>query len=271
MSDTTTIVTIPCFSGAPWELDQLEPLAHRPLRTMRLPEAVDDIETYADFTATQVDGLDDYVLVGDSFGAIVALALATRRPTGLRGLVLSGGFAANPVTSPLVRAKIGAARFLPGALYRHMTLRFHAASLASPHDNEGQRPLTRADFRKLFLENTPWRSYTARAHAAFSADYRDRLQRIEVPTLVITPSHDELIGPDAAQVMLDGIPEASEVVLERTGHMFRFTHPHTYAAAVESFVASRVDQDAGSHTTRRQAADSAMWQAFFTEQRALAS
>ena len=240
MSNTTTVVTVPCFSGAPWELDQLGPLAHRPLQTMRLPEAVDDIEAYADFVVTQVRGVDDYVLVGDSFGAVIALAFATRRPSGLRGLVLSGGFAANPVTSPLVRAKIGAARFLPGALYRQITLRFHAASLASPHDREGQRPLDATDFRMLFLENTPWQSYTARAHAAFSADYRNRLHHIEVPTLIITPSHDKLIGPEAAKAMLDRIPDATEVVLDRTGHMFRFTHPHTYAAAVESFIASKV-------------------------------
>lgn len=241
MSSRTTVVTIPCFSGAPWDLDQLEPLAHRPLRTMRLPDAVDDIEAYADFVAHQVDGLDDYVLLGDSFGAVVALAFAARRPSGLRGLVLSGGFAANPVTSPLIRIKIGAGRFLPGLLYRQITLRFHAASLASPHDHEGQRPLDATDFRRLFLENTPWRSYTARAHAAFSADYRDRLHQIDVPTLILTPSHDTLIGPDAAAVMLHGIRDATEVTLERTGHMFRFTHPHTYAAAIESFTTSRVE------------------------------
>ena len=141
----------------------------------------------------------------------------------------------------MVRAKIGAARFLPGRLHRQITLRFHAASLASPHDREGQRPLDARDFRRLFLENTPWQSYTARAHAAFSADYRDRLYQIDVPTLIVTPSHDKLIGPDAAAVMIEGIPDATEVVLKRTGHMFRFTHSHTYAAAVESFVTSRVE------------------------------
>ena len=236
----TTVVTVPCFSGAPWELDQLEPLAHRPLRTMRLPDGVDHIEAYADFVADQVRGLDHYVLVGDSFGAVVALAFATRRPSELRGLVLSGGFAANPVTSLIARAKIGAARFLPGPLYRHVTLRFHAASLASPHDHEGQVALGPADFRRLFLDNTPWRSYTARARAAFSADYRDRLHRVNVPTLILTPSHDELIGPDAAAAMVNGIPGARELLLARTGHMFRFTHPRTYAAAVESFITTRV-------------------------------
>jgi pimeloyl-ACP methyl ester carboxylesterase len=239
-----TIVTIPCFSGAPWALERLTPLAHRPLRSMRLPEEVDDIEHYVDFVADEVRDLEEFVLVGDSFGAVVALGLATRRPPGLRGLVLSGGFAANPVTSPLVRAKLRAARYLPGPLYRHVTLRFHAASLASPHDDEGDDPLDERDFRQLFLDNTPWRSYVARAHAAFSADYRDRLHLVNVPTLVLTPSHDELIGPDAAAVLLNGIPLAAEIVLSRTGHMFRFTHPQRYARAIEAFITAEVADSA---------------------------
>jgi pimeloyl-ACP methyl ester carboxylesterase len=236
-----TIVTVPCFSGAPWHLEELTPLAGRPLRTMRLPDNVDDIEAYADFVEGQVADLDDYILVGDSFGAVVSLALAVRRPRRLRGLVLSGGFAANPVDSPLLRAKVGAARFLPGPLYRQVTLRFHAAALASPHDRDGQVPLAEADFRRLFVENTPWRSYVARAKAAFSADYRNRLGQITVPTLIITPSHDQLIGDAAAGDLLTGIPDATEAVLPETGHMFRFTHPRTYARTIDRFLRAHVD------------------------------
>lgn len=235
-----TIVTVPCFSGAPWDLESLAPLSHRPMRTMRLADGLDDIEAYADFVEAQVPDLDDYILVGDSFGAVVALAVAVRQPPGLRGLVLSGGFAANPVRSRLGRAKIAGARFLPGPLYRHLTLRLHASALASPHDGEGQVVLDRHDFRQLFIKYTPWHAYVARAKAAFSADYRSQLSRVDTPTLILTPSHDELIGPDAAQTMLDGLPDAAEVVLERTGHMFRFTHPHTYATAVEEFIVAKV-------------------------------
>jgi pimeloyl-ACP methyl ester carboxylesterase len=234
-----TIVTIPCFSGAPWELGELRPLRHRPTATMRLPDDLDDIERYADFVEAQVEGLDDFLLVGDSFGAVVALAVAVRRPPGLQGLVLSGGFAANPVGSRIGRAKIAAARYLPGPLYRSLTLRLHAAALASPHDAEGDHPMDTSDIRQLFVDNTPWRAYVHRARAAFSTDYRSQLGRIEVPTLIITPSHDELIGPDAAGTMRSGIPDATEVVLDRTGHMFRFTHPETYAAAIEAFLIAR--------------------------------
>lgn len=231
-----TIVTIPCFSGAPWELETLTPLADYPKRTMRLPEGLDTIEAYADVVAKEVQDLDDYVLVGDSFGAVIALAVAVRQPTGLRALVLSGGFAENPVTNPILKAKLGMARFLPGPLYRALTLRFHAASLASPHDLKGQVPWTKAKSRELFLENTPWQSYVGRAKAAFSARYSDRLDRINVPTLILTPEHDTLIGPEAARMMLDGIPDSEERVLPETGHMFRFSHPVTYADEIREFL-----------------------------------
>lgn len=235
-----TVVTIPCFSGAPWELDKLTPLAGWPMRTMALPDGVDSIEAYADYVIEQVADLDDYILVGDSFGAVVALAVAVRRPHGLRGLVVSGGFAANPVTSRLGRAKIGGARFLPGPLYRQLTLRLHAASLASPFDAEGDHPLSRRDTANLFREHTSWRSYTARARAAFSADYRNRLADIAVPTLILTPEHDTLIGEDAASVLRRGIHDSVEHVIARTGHMFRFTHPVTYSRHIAAFMRSRV-------------------------------
>lgn len=234
------IVTVPCFSGAPWNLHQLRPLSHRPLKTMRLPDAVDNIEGYADFIEKQVSSIGEYILVGDSFGAVVALAFATRQPRGLKSLILSGGFASNPITNPLLKLRIKAARLFPGILYRAITLRLHAASLASPHDENGEIPWSKQDSWKLFLKNTPFASYISRAQAAFSADYSDKLKLINVPTLIITPSYDKLIGEEAAKQMLDGIPDVTEVVLENTGHMLRFTHPITYASTIEAFISEKI-------------------------------
>ncbi|MER5642485.1 alpha/beta hydrolase [Kitasatospora sp. NPDC002227] len=243
-----TLVFIPCFSGAPWSAEQLAPYGDAPRRTLRLPEGVDDIERYADHVENAIADLDDYVLVGDSFGANVALALATRRPQGLRALVLSGGFAANPVDSKPWKALmrvIGKAR---GPLYRQLTLRAHAHRLASPFDGEGEVPWTEARSRELFLDNTPATSFGARLRAVLTADHVHALGRVHVPTLLLTPSHDVLIGEDASKVMLAGIPDAREVVLPRTGHMFRFSHPVSYAAAVNDFLAgqagTRQDADA---------------------------
>ncbi len=216
------------------------------MRTLRLPEGVNDIESYADFVAGTISDLDEYVLVGDSFGANIALALATRRPEGLRGLVMSGGFAANPVASPGWKYAMRLMGRLRGPLYRQIVLRAHAHRLASPYDGEGQVPWSEAGSRRLFLDNTPAASFGARVVAVLNADYTGRLGRVQVPTLILTPSHDVLIGEHAAAIMREGIPGAREVVLDRTGHMFRFSHPVTYARAVEDFLTQSVDRPVAS-------------------------
>ena len=230
-----TIVTIPCFSGAPWDASQLAPFAGRTVRTMRLPEGLSDVEAYADFVAEQVADLNSLVLVGDSFGAVIALTLATRRPSGLVALVLSGGFAANPLPRWKGIAS-RASRFAGGPLYRQGTLRFHAFQLASAFDAAAEVPLTQNDYRQLFIANTPRRSYTARVTSVIDFDVRDRLDRVNVPTLLLTPQDDKLVGEHAAREMLAGIPDVREVVLPATGHMFRFTHPDRYGHTVTDFI-----------------------------------
>ncbi len=235
ISRKSTLVTVPCFSGAPWNLDALAPLAAYPTRTMRLPEGLADIDRYADFVAEQVADLDSYVLAGDSYGAVISLMLATRRPVGLAGLVLSGGFAANPL--PAWKGVAAAAsRFANGPLYRQGTLRFHAYQLASGFDAEAEVPLTQRDYRQLFIDNTPRRSYTARVTSVTHFDVRERLDRVDVPTLVISPADDRLVGADATRDLLAGLPHAREIVLPGTGHMFRFTHPTAYARAIVEFL-----------------------------------
>ncbi|MFD5897186.1 alpha/beta fold hydrolase [Streptomyces sp. NPDC060366] len=233
-----TLVFIPCLSGAPWSAEQLAPYGEAPKRALRLPEGVNDIERYADHIETAIADLDDYVLVGDSFGANIALALATRRPQGLRALILSGGFAANPVDSKPWKALMRAIGKARGPFYRQLALRAHAHRLASPFDGEGQVPWSEARSRELFLTGTPAASFGARVEASLTADYVDVLGQVQVPTLILTPSHDVLIGENASKIMLAGISDAREVVLPRTGHMFRFSHPATYAAAVKGYLAA---------------------------------
>ncbi|WP_406267463.1 alpha/beta hydrolase [Nocardia sp. NBC_00881] len=240
-SKNPTLVFIPCMSGAPWDISRFDSLSEWPARLLKLPEAVDNMEIYADFVADAVADLDDYVLVGDSFGAQIALALAVRRPKGLRGLVMSGGFAANPVTSRFWNTAMRTMGKMRGGAYQHIVLRAHAYRLASPFDGAGQVPWNEAESRRVFRENTPAESYGARITAALSAYYVDKLDQVTVPTLILTPEHDVIVGEAPAKVMLDGIPDATEVVLERTGHMFRFSHPGTYSAAVAKFLTEGVD------------------------------
>lgn len=232
-----TIITIPCLSGAPWDLTTLRPISQYPLETLRLSEEHRDIEAHATDVLELAKRHSEFILVGDSFGAQVALAAAARRPKGLVGLVISGGFAAMPVDSFLTRMKINAARFLPGPFYRRLVLPMHAKALESRYDSKGDNGWSLNDSIRLFRDNTTWRGYVRRTQAALKADYRSDLEQIEVPTLILTPEDDSLIGPDAAAVLRNGIKGSQEVILERTGHMFRLSHPTRYAEAVRDFFA----------------------------------
>lgn len=130
-----TLMMIPCFAGAPWTPNQLSALQDWPLRTLRLPDELDDIDRLADVVLREVDDLEDFFLVGDSFGAVISLAVAIRRPKGLKALVISGGFARNPITLPLLKLLAALAPYFPGHFYRGLTLHMHAFNLRSSFDD----------------------------------------------------------------------------------------------------------------------------------------
>jgi len=235
-----TLVMIPCLTGAPWNLAQLTHLKDWPMRTLRLPNGHDDIEQAVEFVLEQVKDLTRYVLVGDSYGAVISIAVATRRPAALQGLVTSGGFAKDPVTSPVLKTLMALAPYFPGPFYRAVTLRVHAANLRSVFDPEGETAWSTTKTREYFSRETPHRAYANRVRAIQNADYVARLSRIDVPTLILTPEEDRIVGEDASRIMLAGIPDAEEVVMPRTGHMFRFSHPAAYSRQIRGFLDRRI-------------------------------
>jgi pimeloyl-ACP methyl ester carboxylesterase len=235
-----TLVMVPCFAGAPWNLEALTALQDCPKRTLRLPDDIDDLEAAADVLHEQIRDLPSYVLVGDSYGAVISIALAVRQPRGLQALVVSGGFAKDPITSPLLRALAALAPYFPGPFYRSLTLRVHAANLRSDHDAQGEVPWSMRKTREFFVRETPHRAFVNRVRSLAHADYIDRLGLIQVPTLILTPEDDRLIGQAASQILLSGIRQSEELVLPGTGHMFRFSHPHRYSQAVRQFLDRRI-------------------------------
>jgi proline iminopeptidase len=66
-------------------------------------------------------------------------------------------------------------------------------------------------------------------------DFRDKLASIHVPSLVIAGAHD-LLPPERAKVLADGIPGATFVVLEKSGHLGPVEEPGAFKAAVYGFI-----------------------------------
>lgn len=67
---------------------------------------------------------------------------------------------------------------------------------------------------------------------------RDRLDRIEVPTLVLTGRHDE-IAPEVARDIAEGIPNSRVHEFAESSHMPFWEQPERHYEVVESFLGER--------------------------------
>ena len=125
-------------------------------------------------------------------------------------------------------------RYATGPLYRQGTLRFHAHELASRFDHDAEVPHRQNDYRQLFIDNTPRGSYSARVTSVISFDVRVSSPRSAFPLCSSLPKRPARRA-QAARELCQGLPNAREVVLPSTGHMFRVTDPSLYGRPFSSF------------------------------------
>jgi len=208
------LVLVPGFSGAPWDPGVYGAWRTRILVTAPLPDA-GSIDDCADAVEGWGAGLRDYALVGDTFGSLVALAVARRRPRGLRALVisdncLSAGLACDG-PEPLVDWYFGCMR-----------------SRFDP-------PVTVERIQRLFFEYCDAATLRCRLAIAGAAAATLHAGAITVPTLVLAPEAGR--AARRSLILLVGAgATTTRIVLPGTGPLFRFTHPDAYAAAMATFL-----------------------------------
>lgn len=209
------LVLVPGFSGAPWNPGAFGAWRSRILVTARLPDA-GSIDACADAVEGWGAGLRDYALVGDTFGSLVALAVARRQPRGLRALVLSDNCLSAGLVcdgpEPLVDWYLGRirSRFDPPTTLHDMRLPFRGVCDAS----------TLA--RRLSIAGDA----AAGSHGG----------AIAVPALVIASEDAGDLAGRSLVPLLGGGATTTRIVLPGTGPRMRFTHPDAYATAVVTFL-----------------------------------
>jgi pimeloyl-ACP methyl ester carboxylesterase len=194
------------------------------------------IEQFAEDTAGLMDalGIERAHVLGISMGGFIAQELALHFPENVEKLILMasscGGIDAIPI-SPEVMDELGD---FSGAteerLVRMAALLFPQAWL-SEHEAEARKKLSLAP-KIPSIESV-------RKQAAAMQNWPgacDRLAELEIPTLVIAGTDDEVIDPQNSSITADKLPGGELSLLEGAGHGLTFQCPLDCARTVIDFL-----------------------------------
>lgn len=201
--------------------------------------------TQADTAAMTLDSLADDLLavvadvgvercihVTESAGCAVGLVAAARQPDVFSGLVLSApaDWLLDPLDDPprLAGQPHPPREEIEGRLAQSVVTSMPETE--DPAIGRWARTLLGDDWEALMRWN----------EVSLSADLRDVVQRVEVPTLVIHGEADAVSNVEGSERLVERLPRAELVVIEGAGHVPMVTRPDEVEAAIEDFIARQV-------------------------------
>jgi proline-specific peptidase len=209
-------------------------------------------------------GLDRIHLFGSSWGGMLAMEYGLARPPGLASLVLSS----SPASIPQWEAETGRLRReLPPDVQAVLDEHEAAGTLDSPE----YEAATMEFYKRHVCRIDPFPDCVQRSFAGLAQhpdvymtmqgpnefvitgtlkhwDITDRLDEIDVPTLITAGVHDEFT-PAQAAALHAGIPGSELVTFEDASHMQFVEEPERYCELVAGFL-DRVEE--GYASTRVQ-------------------
>jgi proline-specific peptidase len=203
-------------------------------------------------------GLGKMRLIGQSWGAFLALEYALHHQRQLQSLVLYSGCASTAQCVEgmnSLRAKLPAETQVMLARHEAAGTTEHPEYLAAI-DLLYRRHLCRLDpYPPLLQEsmahngrpvyNTMWgpNEFTCTGNLQ-SWERRDRLGEIEVPTLILCGREDEVV-PACSETMHKGIAGSELVIFEQSSHLSHFEEPERFFEVLRDFL-RRTETKSGS-------------------------
>jgi proline iminopeptidase len=206
--------------------------------TYTLDNNVEDLEVLRQYL-----GLEQIVVVGGSYGGMVALAYASRYPDRVSQLVVIATTASYEFMEKAKRflAKHGSpeqqaiAQFLWDGNFRdNAQLQDYFDCLGPLYSRRFDLAKARQNADRAIL------SYEAlnQAFGGFlrSFDLRPQLPKITAPTLVIGARHDWICAPEFSEEIAGLIPQARLKIFENSGHVIRADEPEILIATIQAFL-----------------------------------
>ncbi len=173
-------------------------------------------------------GLHRAVYIGHSMGGAIALELALNHRERVAALGLISTSARLRVLPELLADAANPTTFYK-ALDRILAMSFSPAA--------SERMLDQA--RQRMMEIRPSVLY-GDLLACDAFNVMDRLAEIEVPTLVICGTEDQMTPLRYAQYMANNIPDAQMVAIPQAGHMVMLEKPDEIAAIMADFLTAKI-------------------------------
>jgi pimeloyl-ACP methyl ester carboxylesterase len=185
-------------------------------------------EAVADRIASQAVG-GRAVICGVSMGGYTALALASRRPETVAGLILCGTRAGADAHEAR-EGRLSAARALEAGDLDGFLAEM-IPRLAPPWDTA-----TLGSAEAIARRQDPAAMAGALRAMAERPDRSGELASVEVPALVMWGEHDQAIGADHAWELADGLSGGELNVIAGAGHLVPLERPDQFVALAREFL-----------------------------------
>jgi 3-oxoadipate enol-lactonase len=174
--------------------------------------------------------------VGHSMGTIVLQHLAVAQPKCVKSLVLFGALPAPP-DAARAALRTRAAKARSEGVGGMQAIAESLVLAATSADTRARLPGAIAFVRESLMRQDP--DAYARSCEALADAMPAAIERIDVPTLLVTGGDDAVAPPQVSRAISERMPNARVVVLPRCGHWTPVERPEECARELRDFLAAQ--------------------------------
>jgi len=176
-------------------------------------------------------GLAKFILVGHSFGALLAIDFAQKNPEMINGLILLAPDyrLGKTLRAKLVRSLLGPAKIFSLKPFRErIGIHVDYAKFSNTGD---------WDFRRIYIDvrNTSFRVYCYYLKSAGHFDSESILSRIKAPTLIVHGRKDTIFPVSDSVAMAKKLPLAQLKILPSANHILVLNNPQEVGDEIADF------------------------------------